>query len=145
MSDPLSITASILAIVTAASASAKSLHELVDSLRNAPKAIRDLNESIISVQRVLSALEATLQEKSDALVLAFARVGLKESVAACKIITEDFAKTLKKYSTSSANGGTFNRRDMLTVTFRKSKIASFQTRLKAAKDTVQFAVTSATL
>ncbi|KAK4200376.1 hypothetical protein QBC40DRAFT_71396 [Triangularia verruculosa] len=145
MSDPLSITAGILAIVTAACASAKGLFQLVDSLRNAPKAIKDLNEHIMDVQQVLKALESTLQDQPDALVRAFERVGLKESIGACRTITEDFAKTLRRYTTNSAKDGISHRRVSLTVTFRKSKIATFQARLKAAKETVQFAITSATL
>ncbi|KAF2034115.1 hypothetical protein EK21DRAFT_85565 [Setomelanomma holmii] len=85
-----------------------------------------------------------MRERPAALAPIFDRVGIKEAVGACNDITEEFTRTIEKYTTHSKTES-FSKRDRLTVTFRKSKLESFRTRLNAARDTVQFAVTSATL
>ncbi|KAF5700798.1 hypothetical protein FGLOB1_10590 [Fusarium globosum] len=144
MADPLSITASILAVVGAAYTSAQGLYDLIDGLQSAPKTIADMKTDIAGVQRVLQSLQTSLKEKPAALAPIFERVGIKEAVAVCEDITKDFTRTMEKYTTHSKHGS-FSNRDRLTVTFRKSKLEGFRTRLNVAKDTVEFAVTSAIL
>lgn len=144
MADPLSITASILAVVGAAYTSAQGLYDLIDGLQSAPKTIADMKTDIAGVQRVLQSLQTSLEEKPDALAPIFERVGIKDTVAVCEDIIKDFTRTMEKYTTHSKDGS-FSNRDRLTVTFRKSKLEGFRTRLNVAKDTVEFAVTSAIL
>lgn len=144
MADPLSITSGILAVVGAAYTSTKGLYDLIDGLQNAPKAIAEMKSDIGAVQGVLKALETNLREKPAALTPIFERVRIKETVGACDDITKNFTQTIEKY-TAHSKDGSFSKRDRLTVTFRKSKLDGFRTRLNAAKDTVQFAVTSANL
>ncbi|KAK3983801.1 hypothetical protein QBC44DRAFT_278540 [Cladorrhinum sp. PSN332] len=148
MADPLSITAGILAVVEAACTSAKALYDLINGLKNAPKLIRDMNREILEVQGVLRAVSNNLNledpGKQRALASIFQDIGLGDSIDACYKVTQDFLETIKKY-TAHSNNRDFDRRDRLTVTFRKSKLSGFQKRLNASKDTVQFAMTAATL
>jgi hypothetical protein len=143
MSDPLSVTASVLAVVGAAYSVTKRLCSLIDGLQNAPNAITEMKADISALERVLQALETSLKEKPADLAPIFERVGIEKTISVCGDITEDFTRTIEKY-TKHFNV-LFSKRDRLAVTFRKSKLEGFRTRLNAAKDTVQFAVSSATL
>lgn len=142
MADPVGTAASVLAVVSAAYSSARTLYELIDGLENAPKAIAEMKIEIAEVQKVLQSLEPTLKEKPATLAPVF--TAIEGAASACNVVTEDCTQTIEKYTTHSKDGS-FSKRDRLTVTFRKSKLQSFGVRLNASKNTVQLAVTSATL
>lgn len=138
------MTASILAAVGSAYSSAKGLYELIDGIRNTPADIKQIKTYTSAVQKVLNSLKATLKERPDAIIAISERVEIKDTVGVCDAITKDFIQTIEKY-TKHSKDSSLRKRNRLTATFRKSKLEGFQTRLNAAKYTIQFAVTAAML
>lgn len=60
MADPLSITASILAVVTAAAQSAKLVHDLIQGLKDAPKILLEALTEVNGLDQVLGSISQTI-------------------------------------------------------------------------------------
>jgi hypothetical protein len=138
-------TASLIAITGLVYSSSKALYDLIDGLTSAPELIAEIKTDLSALQTVLTSLEATLKEaNSTTLAPVLQRVGITDALNACSKICNGFMGTISKYTKHSTKDG-FSKRDRLTVTFRKTKIEAFTTRLNVAKGTIELAVTSATL
>jgi hypothetical protein len=62
--DPLSITASVVGITTAALQSAQFLVKTIDNIKDAPGTIKDLSADLRVVESVLRELNANVQDDS---------------------------------------------------------------------------------
>ena len=63
--DPLSVTASMIAIATLAWQSCKAAYDLIDGLAEAPQAINRSKNSLIETQKTLDTLQQTLTTASE--------------------------------------------------------------------------------
>ena len=143
--DPLSVSASLIAIAGLAWTSSKALYDVIDGLADAPQAITNINNNLVAVQAVLESLKQALGSKqSAALDPVLRQIGIDVALEGCRAVCDDFKATIDKYTTHSTKTK-FSKRDRLTVTFRKSKIATFTERLDLCKSTINLALTSATL
>ena len=60
MSDPVSLTASVIAIAGLAYSSSKALYEVISAIRDAPQVFQDLNQYIAALSQILNALKTNL-------------------------------------------------------------------------------------
>jgi hypothetical protein len=68
MMDPLSITASVVGITTAALQSAQFLAKTIENVRDAPSAVTDINADLRAVETVLQNLDNILQGDSSQII-----------------------------------------------------------------------------
>jgi hypothetical protein len=143
--DPLSMTASVIAVAGFAWTSSKALYDVVDGLVDAPQAIDNIKNDLVAVQAVLKSLTQVLDDKqSTTLDPVLRQIGIDVALRGCSAVCDDFTATIAKYTTHSTETK-FSKRDRLMVTFRKSKITTFTERLHICKETINLALTSATL
>jgi hypothetical protein len=69
MADPLSTTASVVGVTTAALQSVQFLVQTIDGVRGAPDTIKSVSTDLCAVQLVLQDLVRTLQDDSSQIVL----------------------------------------------------------------------------
>src|SRR5947209_14316427 len=145
MGDPIGLTASFIAIAGLAWTSCQSLYDVINGLIDAPQAIVSINNEITAVQAVINTLREVLKNnQSAALEPVLQRIGIDVALKGCTKVCTDFTETIAQFTTRSTKEK-FSKRDRLRVTFRKSKICSFRERLRICKNTINLALTSATL
>ena len=143
MADGLSIAANVIAIITLAYSSSKSIYETINSIHKVPKAYHDLNVDLDGLQQVLASLKVELDNKGkdDALskdqrsCLKELQAPLKGCAGACK----EFQSTLSKIFPSSSNHYT-SIGDRFKLQFQKNEIAAFQIRIVSYKSTLTIAL-----
>ncbi|KAJ8120218.1 hypothetical protein ONZ43_g3016 [Nemania bipapillata] len=116
--DPLSITASVIAVTSLAWKSCKAAHDLVDRLAEAPQIIAKSRNSLNETQKTLDALRQILNspaERSNELELVLRKINVNESLESAKCLCDDFAATVTTL-TSHSGGGNFSKRDRLMRT-----------------------------
>lgn len=64
MADPLSIASGVIGVVVAAAQSAKALYETVQSFRDQPRAVRQLQDELKSLDGVLGSLHDAVKEEA---------------------------------------------------------------------------------
>ncbi len=141
MTDPLSITAGIIAVATLAYNSTKSLADFIDSLKDAPKLISDLKVDINATQGVIKSLKSLLENRDGSslpnklrVCLSSAKVPLED----CQAVSKAFELKLKEWFHNS-------RWDNLKANFKETKIEKFRTRLRDTRDTLHLALTVCSL
>jgi hypothetical protein len=145
MADPLSMAASLVAVTSLALTSTQILYNAIDSLVNAPQTIANVKNDLGAVQTVLQSLSKVLEDRqAPAVESVLNQMGLNFALKSCKTVCDDFAATIAKY-TSHSTEARFAKRDRLTVSFRKSKIAAFTERLGLCKQTLSLVLNCATL
>ncbi|KAI0099981.1 hypothetical protein GGR51DRAFT_534394 [Nemania sp. FL0031] len=145
--DPLSITASVIAVTSLAWKSYKAAYDLVDGLAKAPQVITQSKNSLNETQKTLNALQQILNspaERSKELELVLRKINLNESIQSAKCLCDDFAAVVTKL-TSHSVGGHFSKRDMLAVKFEDTKINNFNKDLDACQRTISMVVGSINL
>ena len=60
MTDPLSVTAGIIAVAGLAYSSSKALYELISTIQDAPQVFQELNQYISALSQILEALKTNL-------------------------------------------------------------------------------------
>lgn len=137
MPEPLSITASTIAIATLAYESTKSLTDFIDSLKNAPKLISDLKGDVSAVQGVIRSLETMLENRDDRNLPAELRVCLssaKVPLEDCQAVSKDFELKLKVWFHDS-------KWDKFKANFKETNIEKFRMRMRDTRDTLHLALT----
>jgi hypothetical protein len=146
MTDPLSVTAGVIAVAGLAYASSRELHELILTIRDAPHVFQDLNQYIAALSQTLSALNTNLDPRrtklseSQIACLKEARPTLEGCNRACK----DF-KTKMEGLTAHSQDGRRSFRDGFKLKFQEKNIADFRTRLAYWKESLALALDVALL
>ncbi|KAF5642274.1 white collar 1 [Fusarium tjaetaba] len=101
MSDPLSVTASVVGIVGALLHGSKRLYEFIDSLQNAPKDIAALSTDLRALYGILAHITNVQDRLSSHLDLC---ASLKAPLENCLEIFDEFTTLLQGFTETSRNG-----------------------------------------
>ncbi|OBT53629.1 hypothetical protein VE04_08416 [Pseudogymnoascus sp. 24MN13] len=123
MADPLSVTASLLALVTFAAKSTQSLHQLISSFKSSQRTIRGLKEELEALNEVLQSLHATISNGK-----------------AC----QEFEAIVLK-CTKHSSGTRRSLRDWTTLTYMGGDINAFKNMLGGYKSTIAIALGDANI
>lgn len=148
MSDPLSVTASVIGVATLAYQSCKALNDIISSFVDAPKTLRDMCRDLDALQSLLASLQVAVDGVPDASLSADQRAclaELKPPVQSCHISCDDFIGKLAKVTSHSEEGGRVNWLDRARLHFNEKDITSLKSRLGDCKQTLNVALGVVTL
>ncbi|KAI8662378.1 Helo-like-N domain-containing protein [Fusarium sp. Ph1] len=135
MADPLSISASILAVVTASVVSVKSLKETVERYRGRDETLRQLIGQLEDLISILDTLEKISRVEASMLAL------LKGPVERCRQLCQAFEVVMKDFAGKSSTGF----RDWAKLEFMKGDINEFMRTLSGYKSTISIGLGTITL
>jgi hypothetical protein len=138
MSDPLSVTAGIIAVVTAAIQATSALYDTIESFKTYPKRVRELRNQLSALANVLRSL-LELAEHDDT-ICPLLEAPLRQCCVAC----EEFKILLEDCRRSSRNGKP-NFAEWMKLRYKNGDIVSFIESLAMYKSTVGIAVADANL
>jgi len=145
--DPLSFTASVIAVATLAWQSTKAAYDIVDGLVGAPSIIADSQRLLSQTQNTLDTLRETLGTDPgtpNVLESVLQKIKLNSTLESVQSLCSEFSETLRgctKHSTDSK----FGKRDRLIVSLHESKIARFNKQLGECQGTISLVVGSINL
>jgi len=144
--DPLSVTASVLAIATFAWQSCKAAYELIDGLSEAPETITKCKTSLIETQRALEGLHETLtlNDSTGALQSVLQTIKLDGALRSAQSLCDDFAKIIKKLTYHSADGK-LRMRNRVMIHLQESKIQKLNKELGDCQRTISLVLASINL
>ncbi|KAH7012594.1 uncharacterized protein B0I36DRAFT_378332 [Microdochium trichocladiopsis] len=145
--DPLSITASAIAVATLAAQSTKAIYQAIDGLAEAPHAIAHSKTLLAGTQTALDSLIGTLTTTQDTQ----ARLGsvlrpleLDQTLRSTQQLCDKFGTTITKY-TSRSTDARFSSRDRILVNFHESQIIRFNQELGDCQKTISLVLGTITL
>jgi len=133
--DPLSITASVLTIITAAIVSAKTLHETVGRYKGRDKTLGRLQDGLTDLITILKSLEEVAHNEAPVLAL------LKGPIGRCAQVSADFEDAMKTFSGKSKTGLI----DWAKMEFMRGNINEFIDILADYKSTITVGLGTITL
>lgn len=144
--DPLSVTASAVALATAALQSAKALHDLVDGLADAPHSVSHSKSLLSQTQTTLGTLARTLETNCapDTVNSVLKEIELNKVLESTKSICQGFTAAMTRV-TSHSTDSHFSKRDRLVVYFQDSKINKLNRDLADCQTTITMVLSSITL
>ena len=148
MTDPLTVSAGIIAVVTVAYSSSKTLFEVVEGIRDAPKTFEDLRTDLGALQEVLGLLGARLDPGGQGGTFSEAQVSCLEHLAtplrACSDACSEFKLKLDGMTRHSTDTHT-SLRDRIKSLFKDEEIKTFRFKLASYKLTLSIALGFASL
>ncbi|KAK4667507.1 Prion amyloid fibrils-forming protein [Podospora pseudopauciseta] len=144
--DPLSVTASAVALATAALQSAKALHDLVDGLADAPHSVSHSKSLLSQTQTTLGTLARTLETNCapDTVDSVLKEIELNKVLESTKSICQGFTAAITRV-TSHSTDSHFSKRDRLAVYFKDTKINKLNKDLADCQRTITMVLSSITL
>jgi hypothetical protein len=147
MADPLSLTASVIAVASLAVSTCKSLRDTIGSIRNAPQALNDIRHQLDTLQHLIDTFIGSLisvrgtdltqnQQKCFA--------DLRLVLDNCKASCNDFAQKLNKI-TSTSKPDRISPLDRWKLSLNENDIAVFQAIIERDKQTLDIALGMTTL
>jgi hypothetical protein len=138
MADPLSVTASLLALVTCAAKSTLSLYQLIASFQSSQRTIRALKEELEALNEVLLSLSATISNGEVDLT------ALTLPLTRCNQACQEFEAIVLK-CTKHSNGTRKSFRDWTALTYMGGDINAFKNMLGGYKSTIAIALGDANM
>ena len=135
MADPLSITASVLAVVTAAVQTTKSLNDALQRYKSRDKTLRRLQDELKDLTNILEALEAVSNLEIPMLSL------LKGPVDRCSQLCREFERSMGEFGRKSETGF----RDWAKMEFMRGSINEFIDTLAGYKSTISVGLGTITM
>ncbi|KAA8646130.1 uncharacterized protein ATNIH1004_007556 [Aspergillus tanneri] len=135
MADPLSITASVLAVITAAVQSTKSLYETVKRFKDRNKTLRRLQVELEDLTNILDSLTQAVNAESSMLAL------LQGPIGRCSQICHEFEQSMKVFNGKSKTGF----RDWTKMEFMKGDINEFIDTIAGYKSTISVGLGTITM
>ncbi|RYP66843.1 hypothetical protein DL770_008724 [Monosporascus sp. CRB-9-2] len=145
--DPLSVTASVIAVATLALQSCKAAYNLVDGLAEAPQAIARSKASLTETQKTLGALQQTLKAgpaPDSELDVVLRTIDLNETLVSVKRLCDEYTAAIVRF-TSHSTEGKFSKRDRLIVNLQESKMNKFSKELGDCQRTMSMVLVSINL
>ncbi|KAG7436988.1 White collar 1 protein [Fusarium oxysporum f. sp. raphani] len=142
MSDPLSVTASVVGIVGALLRGSKRLYEFIDSLQNAPKDIAALSTDLRALYEILAHITNIQDRLSSHLDLC---VSLKAPLENCLSIFDEFTALLQGF-TQTSRDGTIQVRvwKQMAWAFKDKEIQLFRNTITTYKVSLDMALSAMT-
>ncbi|KAK4173757.1 hypothetical protein QBC36DRAFT_335096 [Triangularia setosa] len=143
--DPLSVTASVLALATAALQSTKALYDLVDGLVDAPRSVSHCKSLLSQTQTTLGTLARTLKTNCapDTVNSVLKEIELNRVLESTMSICQGFTAAMTKV-TSHSTDSRFSKRDRLVIYFKDTKISKLNTDLADCQRTITMVLSSIT-
>ncbi|KAK4104790.1 hypothetical protein N658DRAFT_492884 [Parathielavia hyrcaniae] len=143
---PLNVTASVIAVVTAALQSAKALYDVIDGLVDAPHSVSQSKSLLSQTQTTLGTLRRTLgtNSASGAVDSVLREIELSKALKSTQSLCQEFATTLTRF-TSHSTDLHFSTRDRVIVQFNESKIKRLNRDLADCQRTITMVFSSVTL
>jgi Fungal N-terminal domain of STAND proteins len=135
MADPLSVTASLLAVITVAVQSTKTLYETVQRYKNRNKTLGRLQQELEALTNILDALMDAINAEDAMLAL------LKGPIERCGQVCIDFSKSMESFGGKSKAGFL----DWTKMEFRRGDINEFIDTLAEYKSTISVGIATITL
>jgi hypothetical protein len=143
--DPLSVTASVIAIATLALQSCKAAYNVVDGLAEAPQSIARSRISLTETQKTVDALHQALITGSEPILNSVLRsIELDETLKSVQRLCDKFATYITNFTRHSTDGK-FSKRDRMTVDFHESKIRNLDRELGDCQQTLSMVLVSINL
>ncbi|GJD04113.1 hypothetical protein ColKHC_12938 [Colletotrichum higginsianum] len=127
MADPLSITASVLAVATAAFVSTKTLIDTVNRFKGRDKTLQRLQDELEDLLKILEMLQGISQCELSILAL------LEGPVRRCSELCLNFDKSMKDFTGKATKTGF---RDWAKLEFRRGDINEFIDTVSGYKSTI---------
>jgi len=140
--DPLSITASVVGITTAALQSAQFLVKTIDNIKDAPGTIKDLSADLRVVESVLRELNANVQDDSLQIIRS-SQIG--PAVENCDRACKAFQSQVERWMKHSKEDKIFWISRWKIGLFGPDRIKTFKGQLNDCKSTLNIALTTANL
>ena len=145
MTDPLSITASVVGITTAAIGSVNFLYTTISDIKDVPTALGNIESDLRAVEPVLQKLLTELEREDSQMLLTDAMKGAVENCnSACSVFKERLDHWMRhatKYKTSWAE-----RTDRARVgIFEQGTMNIFKGRLNDCKSTLNIALSTSSV
>ena len=135
MADPLSITASALAVITAALQSTKSLYETVKRFKDRNKTLRRLQAELEDLTNILNSLIQAINAETSMLEL------LQGPIDRCSQVCREFEQSMKVFSGKSTAGIL----DWTKMEFMRGNINEFIDTIAGYKSTISVGLGTITL
>jgi hypothetical protein len=135
MADPLSITASSLAVITTAVETTKSLYATVKRFKDRDKTLRRLQDEIGDLAHILDSLEQAINAEASMVIL------LQGPVERCSAVCHEFEKSIVAFSGKSKTGF----RDWAKMEFMRGDINEFIDTVAGYKSTISVGLGTITL
>ncbi|RSL61319.1 hypothetical protein CEP53_005152 [Fusarium sp. AF-6] len=100
MADPLSVTASVVGIVAAAVQGVQLLSNTIDRIRNAPEAVRSIQDEVQQLKPILIQLESAINEGRSGLILG---PEIKLALENCHRVSTKFSESLNHWMRHSTD------------------------------------------
>ncbi|KAK4237154.1 hypothetical protein C8A03DRAFT_16260 [Achaetomium macrosporum] len=144
--DPLSVTASVIAVATAALQSAKALYDVVDGLEAAPQSVSQSTSLLSQTQTTLGTLTRTLETNSapGAVGSVLKEIELSKALESTKSVCQAFTAAMTRFTRHSTDSH-FSKRDRFIVQFNESKIKRLNKDLADCQRTITMVLSSITL
>ncbi|KAK4194503.1 hypothetical protein QBC40DRAFT_290667 [Triangularia verruculosa] len=144
--DPLSVTASAVALATAALQSAKALYDLVDGLADAPHSVSHSKSLLSQTQTTLGTLARTLETNCapDTVDSVLKEIELNKVLESTKSTCQGFTAAMTRV-TSHSTDSHFSKRDRLVVYFKDTKMSKLNRDLADCQRTITMVLSSITL
>ncbi|KAF4459313.1 glycosyl family 43 [Fusarium albosuccineum] len=151
MGDPLSVTASVIAVANLALKSCQALQNTISSFKNAPKTVKDLQSDLSNLQKQLDSLHTWLNstrrpdgdqnliDNQQELVKQ-----LKPALQGCQEYCDDFTQRLSRL-TSKSDTDRVDWKDKARLHFHEDDISLLKSRLGDYKQTLGIALSITTL
>jgi hypothetical protein len=135
MADPLSITASLLAVITAAVQSTRSLYDTVQRFRDRNKTLRRLEDELGDLTNILDSLTQGVGAEESMLTL------LQGPIERCSQVCREFERSMEVFSGRSKPGF----RDWTKMEFMRGDINEFIDTIAGYKSTISVGVGTITM
>jgi Rad3-related DNA helicase len=126
MADPLSISASVLAVITAAIQSTSSLCATVGRFKERNKTLKNLQHELEDLTKILSSLKQAVDTDAAILLL------LEGPVQRCSRVCNEFEQSMSAFSSKSKVGFL----DWAKMEFRRGNITEFAETIGGYKATI---------
>lgn len=145
MTDPLSITASLAGITTAALASIQLLYTTISDIKDVPAALGDIKSDLQAVEPVIQKLRTELQKEESQGLLTDAVEGAVENCnSACSRFKERLDHWMRHATQHRASWAEWTDRVRVGV-FEQGTINVFRRRLNDCKSTLNVAISTSTV
>jgi hypothetical protein len=133
--DPLSISASVLAVITAAIQSTNSLCETIKRFKDRNKTLRRLQDELEDLLNILNSISQVIHDDTSMLGL------LQGPIDRCSRVCHDFEGSMKKFKEKSKTGF----RDWTKMEFMRGDINDFIDTVSGYKSTISIGLGTITM
>ena len=135
MADPLSITASLLAVTTAAVQSTKSLYETIKRFKGRDKTLRRLQDELGDLTNILDSLAQVTNAEQSMLTL------LQGPIERCSQVCREFEQSMEIFRGKSKTGF----RDWTKMEFMRGDMNEFIDTIAGYKSTISVGIGTITM